>query len=83
MHWYNRFFTEVRASLRRGDFEQSAQKFLDRYGCMAEEPAGQTGGAKGVKRAFAELELLATQTNSPTTKIQRKRHNEEIVNADD
>ncbi|ORX71402.1 tRNA-guanine transglycosylase [Linderina pennispora] len=64
MHCYNRFFEAVRQSLASGDFEQCAEKFLDHYGCMA----GEAAGAKGVKRAFDELELLASQANSPTTK---------------
>ncbi|KAJ2303201.1 hypothetical protein IWW55_003042 [Coemansia sp. RSA 2706] len=58
LHWYARFFADIRRSLAQGSLAAEAEGFFTRYG------AG----------AFGELDLLATQACSPTTKIQRRRH---------
>ncbi|KAJ1937641.1 hypothetical protein GGF37_005119, partial [Kickxella alabastrina] len=64
MHWYKGFFADIRSSLARATLAEDAQRFLERYSSSSE--------------AFGELETLATQENSPTTKIQRKRHAEPL-----
>ncbi|KAJ1885914.1 hypothetical protein LPJ66_009889 [Kickxella alabastrina] len=64
MHWYQGFFADIRSSLARATLAEDAQRFLERYGPSSE--------------AFGELETLATQESSPTTKIQRKRHAEPL-----
>ncbi|KAJ1864949.1 hypothetical protein LPJ73_000146 [Coemansia sp. RSA 2703] len=72
MHWYQRFFEAVRESLAHGRLEQDAKQFLEHYcnsGC-------NEGDARCA--AFGELETLYKQECSPTTKIQRKRHAEQL-----
>ncbi|KAI8321999.1 tRNA-guanine transglycosylase [Martensiomyces pterosporus] len=72
MHWYQRFFADVRCSMASGTLESDAARFLECYGCLSSQPAT----APSLKRAFNELDKLASQTCSPTTKIQRKRYGE-------
>ncbi|KAJ1961525.1 hypothetical protein GGI12_003205 [Dipsacomyces acuminosporus] len=75
MHWYQRFFNDIRTSIASGSFASDAARFLERYGCSPSSPLPQ-------KRAFDELEKLASQTFTPTTKIQRKRHAEASATGD-
>ncbi|KAJ2830498.1 hypothetical protein IWW50_000256 [Coemansia erecta] len=58
LHCFQRFFADVRDSLARGSLPADAAQFFARYG----------------SGAFAELDRLAAQDSSPTTKIQRNRH---------
>ncbi|KAJ2724232.1 hypothetical protein GGI07_002102 [Coemansia sp. Benny D115] len=74
MHWYQRFFEDVRGSLARGTLAADAQGFLDRY-CPSN---GSVAGGQA-EQAFDELDTLAKQECSPTTKIQRKRHAEDTI----
>ncbi|KAJ2413752.1 hypothetical protein GGI10_002848 [Coemansia sp. RSA 2530] len=62
MHWYQRFFGDIRRSLEQGTLPADAALFLQRYNCK--------------EKPFSELDTLAAQACSPTTKIQRKRHAE-------
>ncbi|KAJ2685934.1 hypothetical protein IWW39_003968 [Coemansia spiralis] len=62
MHWYQRFFDDIRRSLEQGTLPADAALFLQRYNCK--------------EKPFSELDTLAAQACSPTTKIQRKRHAE-------
>ncbi|KAJ2000667.1 hypothetical protein GGI02_004276 [Coemansia sp. RSA 2322] len=73
LHWYQRFFNDIRASLAQGLLPADTEHFLKKYGC---ETPQTLGGCRPVQ-AFGELDALASQTLSPTTKIQRKRHAEQ------
>ncbi|KAJ2509046.1 hypothetical protein IWW47_000239 [Coemansia sp. RSA 2052] len=74
-HWYQRFFADIRRSIGRGSLAADAALFKLRYGCETLLPsAGES--SEPVGRPFSELDALAEQICSPTTKIQRKRHAE-------
>ncbi|KAJ2867176.1 hypothetical protein FB639_004963 [Coemansia asiatica] len=82
MHYYQRFFEAIRASLARGTLAQDAKRFLEHYCCDPfDRPAAgaEVATASCTKNVFGELETLAIQECSPTTKIQRKRHVEPAV----
>ncbi|KAJ1876318.1 hypothetical protein LPJ57_004551 [Coemansia sp. RSA 486] len=79
MHYYQRFFDAIRASLASDTFAQDAKRFLEHYCCEPfDRPAGADAASCTKKNVFGELETLATQECSPTTKIQRKRHAEPL-----
>ncbi|KAJ2038193.1 hypothetical protein IW146_002910 [Coemansia sp. RSA 922] len=75
MHWYQRFFDDIRRSVDRGSLATDAALFFQRYGCE-ELPSSTSEQNKQAGRPFSELDTLAAQLCSPTTKIQRKRHAE-------
>ncbi|KAJ2816234.1 hypothetical protein FBU31_006654 [Coemansia sp. 'formosensis'] len=79
MHWYQRFFADIRRSLERGSLEADAALFLQSYGCNEPLPSSASEQNKQADRPFGELDTLAAQICSPTTKIQRKRHAESQV----
>ncbi|KAJ1872745.1 hypothetical protein LPJ55_002829 [Coemansia sp. RSA 990] len=58
LHWYQHFFAQIRQSLDCGSLAEDAAAFFERY----------------VPGSFEELERVAEQTCTPTTKIQRQRH---------
>ncbi|KAJ2849280.1 hypothetical protein IWW36_002739 [Coemansia brasiliensis] len=58
LYWYQHFFVQIRQSLSCGSLAEDAAAFFEHYG----------------PSAFEELDRVAEQTCSPTTKVQHQRH---------